>query len=170
VGDRDAVLHRFDPAEGTDDLFLDNRIGNRRTNFPRVGPNTGWEDPRRGPIEAAEFVVGMMKLPPGGEAGSHKHGTNEVFINLSEVPVVVYWDDDPVQEATLGLWDVISVPAGQWRGVRNDSDEDGYVLGIAGGADGGGVAFHPSIIEKAREMGFELDSDGRRTDTFNARK
>ena len=109
----------------------------------------------------------MMRIPPGGEAGSHRHGTNEVFVNLSEIPLIVYWDDDPVKEETLGLWDVVSVPAGQWRGVRNDSDEDGFILGIAGGHDGGGVEFHPSIIARAKELGFELDEQGRRSAGFD---
>lgn len=164
----DAAIHRFDPEAGMDDLFLDNKIGNRRTVYPRVGPNLGWEDARRGPIDAAEFVVGMMRLPPEGEVGSHRHGTNEVFINLSDTPLVVYWDDDPVKEETLGLWDVVSVPAGQWRGFRNEGDRDGFILAIAGGEDGGGVEFHPSIIAKARELGFELDQQSRRPDDFDS--
>lgn len=159
---REASVHRFDPDSGTDDLFIDNAIGYRRLNFPRIGPNTGWEDARRGPIDAAEFVVGMLCLPPGGEAASHRHRTNEVFVALSDEPVVVYWGEDPVREETLAKWDVISIPAGVWRGVRNDGDADTYVLGIGGGADGGGAEFHPDILAKAKEMGFELDAQGRR--------
>ncbi len=143
-------IHRFDETEGRSDLFFDNALGFVRTNFPRVGPNSGWVDPeKRGPIEATEFVVGMMMLPPGGEAASHRHHTTEVFMVLGDAPLTVYWGDSSEHEVELGKWDVISIPADVWRGVRNDGQTDAFILGVAGGADGGGVEFHPEIVALA---------------------
>jgi hypothetical protein len=56
---------------------------------------------------------------------------------------------------------VASIPAGVWRGLSLVSVGEGLLLAVRGGADGGGIAWHPSIIETAAEQGRTLDESGR---------
>jgi quercetin dioxygenase-like cupin family protein len=160
---------RFEDAPGYDDLFIDNFIGYRRTNFMLVGPNVGWEEHgRKPPIAATDFIVGMQRLSPNGETALHTHNTNEVFVPLN-APLIFYWGDGGKDEVELGRWDVISFPAGVWRGIRNDGTEDAYVLAAVGGPDGGRAQFHPRILEEAKARGYVLDERGYRVGEWQAR-
>ena len=57
--------------------------------------------------------------------------------------------------------DVVSVPTGIYRGFRCISGEDdALMLAIVGGPDAGKVSWHPSVIDRARETGLEVDEEG----------
>ena len=57
--------------------------------------------------------------------------------------------------------DVVNIPIGVFRGFRGASDEpDALLMAIFGGPDPGKVDWHPSVIEKARATGLEVDDDG----------
>jgi hypothetical protein len=75
----------------------------------------------------------------------------------------LYWitEDGEDGEMMFDTWDVASVPAGVWRGLELTSEGDGVLLAVRGGADGGGISWHPSIIEEAARAGRTLGEDGK---------
>jgi quercetin dioxygenase-like cupin family protein len=159
----DPSIVRYGDLVGHDDLFIDNFIGYRRTNYMIIGPNIGWEDKRRKPpVEAQGFCVGRLRLPPGGAAALHDHGTTEIFMPI-DGPLVFFWGDQGENEETVAANDVIMFPTGTWRGFRNEIDRDVELLAMIGGNDAGRATFHPRILAEAKEAGYELDEEGFRT-------
>ena len=60
---------------------------------------------------------------------------------------------------------MVSVPTGVYRGFRCITNEDdALMLAIVGGPEAGNVAWHPSVIDRARETGLEVDDDGNLKD------
>ena len=74
---------------------------------------------------------------------------------------VVWLEDEEERAIALEPLDVVSVPTGIYRGFRCISGEpDALMLAIVGGPDAGKVSWHPSVIDRARETGLEVDDEG----------
>ncbi|PYS28528.1 MAG: cupin domain-containing protein [Acidobacteria bacterium] len=73
-------------------------------------------------IKAGHFTLSTMVLPPGHEGPLHLHtDVEELFFVL-----------EGTLERTLGPRDLVWIPAGIWRGVRNDGDKDVAFLTMLG--------------------------------------
>ena len=72
----------------------------------------------------------------------------------------VTWGDNGEHEVILEPFDVISVPIGEMRAIRNISDKEAWHLTILGGTEPSRVEWHEKVIEKARNAGFKLDENG----------
>ncbi len=107
------------------------------------------------------FALSIIQMAPGKGAALHSHETEEVFVPLNG-DAVIFWGDEAEHEATLGQWDVFSVPTGVMRGFRNPNAVDLFMLVVVGGADqqGSRIEWHPELLRKAREMGKQLDANG----------
>jgi quercetin dioxygenase-like cupin family protein len=160
------MLHRiahFKDLREDRDLYLDDRLpGHVRSALMLIGTGGGRNDPsRENPLPAENFTMGMQKASPGNGPGLHSHSAVEVFVVLSGTWRFSWIDAEGTGTAVLGPHDVFSVPAHVWRAAENCGDDDGILLAVRGARDGGGISWHPSIIEDASRFGRTLDEDGR---------
>jgi mannose-6-phosphate isomerase-like protein (cupin superfamily) len=151
---------RFSELEGNAALFVDTVIpGCARTIWSIVGQNVGEDRGQRPAIPAEDFHLAVIKAAPGNGTALHTHTTVEVFMALTGRWQVVYGEDGE-REVSLGQWDVVSVPAGVWRGFRNAGDDDAYLLALVGGTDAGRLTWAPKVLEEAARAGRVLDEMG----------
>lgn len=96
------------------------------------GGGTGQhEDPNI--IKAGHFTLSTMVLPHGHEGPLHLHlDVEELFFVLEGTLTCIWGDGTGEIERTLGPRDLIWIPAGIWRGVRNDGDKDVAFLTMLG--------------------------------------
>ena len=84
-------------------------------------------------IKAGNFTLSTMILPPGNEGPLHLHADVEELFFVLEGSLTCIWSDGAgTIERTLGPRDLIWVPAGIWRGVRNDGTVDTLFLTMLG--------------------------------------
>ena len=84
-------------------------------------------------IQAAHFTLSTMILPAGNVGPLHLHTDVEEIFFVLEGSLTCIWSDTQSQtERTLGPRDLIWIPAGIWRGVRNDGFTDAVFLTLLG--------------------------------------
>jgi len=84
-------------------------------------------------IHAGHFTLSTMILPAGNEGPLHLHSDVEELFFVLEGMLTCIWSDGRRQiERTLGPRDLIWIPAGIWRGVRNDGDKEAVFLTMLG--------------------------------------
>ena len=159
---------RLDAMQGSDLAFLDQRIpGYQREiiNVIGMGVVENTKDPRLAPkIKAGAHgfaVTYVRNTPKGHGAALHHHPTEEVFIAVKG-PWEVFWlEGDAERVVTLQPGDIVNVPIGIYRGLRNAGDDpDATLIAVVGGPDTGKVDWHPSVITLARDTGLAVDDDG----------
>jgi len=86
-------------------------------------------------IKAGHFTLSTMILPPGNEGPLHLHSDVEELFFVLEGELTCIWSDGINQiERQLGPRDLIWIPAGIWRGVRNDGQTQTAFLTMLGTA------------------------------------
>src|SRR5438105_9804751 len=76
-------------------------------------------------IKAGHFTLSTMILPPGHEGPLHLHCDVEELFFVLEGKLTCIWSDGKQEiERFLGPRDLVWIPAGIWRGVGNDGDDD----------------------------------------------
>jgi quercetin dioxygenase-like cupin family protein len=84
-------------------------------------------------VPAEHFTFSTMLLPAGCEGPSHVHtDVEEVFFMIRGKIRLFFERDGETFETELGERDLCSVPAGVYRGLRNDSDEDALMCVMLG--------------------------------------
>jgi mannose-6-phosphate isomerase-like protein (cupin superfamily) len=84
-------------------------------------------------IKAGNFTLSTMILPPGNEGPLHLHtDVEELFFVLEGALTCIWSDGQNTVERTLGPRDLVWIPAGVWRGVRNDGDVETLFLTLLG--------------------------------------
>jgi len=84
-------------------------------------------------VKAGHFTLSTMVLPPGHEGPLHLHSDVEELFFVLEGELICIWSDGSREVArALGSRDLIWIPAGLWRGVRNDGDIDVAFLTMLG--------------------------------------
>jgi mannose-6-phosphate isomerase-like protein (cupin superfamily) len=84
-------------------------------------------------VKAGHFTLSTMILPPGNEGPLHLHtDVEEVFFVLDGALTCIWSDGQAEIERTLGPRDLVWIPAGIWRGVRNDGTADAVFLTLLG--------------------------------------
>ena len=84
-------------------------------------------------IKAGNFTLSTMILPPGNEGPLHLHTDVEEIFFVLEGSLTCIWSDGTNNvERTLGPRDMVWIPAGVWRGVRNDGSADTLFLTLLG--------------------------------------
>ena len=78
-----------------------------------------------------------------------KEGSWEVTLN----------DEDPVS-VRLDEWDMLSVPAGAWRSIRNVGEEPGKLLVINSGDGRVRLEWDEEVVKSAADAGTALDHNG----------
>lgn len=159
---------RYRDCNGSDLAYLDQRMPEHAREIVNViGMNVteNVDDPRLRPKlgNAYGFSLVYNKAAPGSGSGPafHAHQTEEIFIPMKGTWEVVWLEGETERAVRLEPLDVCSVPVGIYRGFRLVSGEaDALMLAIVGGPEAGHVAWHPSVIAKARATGLEVDDEG----------
>ena len=159
---------RFADCRGSDLAYLDQRIpGHEREIVNVVGMNVTENlddrdlEPKLGTAHGFSLVYNGAKEGSGSGAALHSHQTEEIFVPLKGTWEVVWLEGEEERAVRLEPLDVVNVPIGIYRGFRLVSGEaDALLLAIVGGPDAGHVAWHPSVVERARQTGLEVDEDG----------
>ncbi len=159
---------RVGDCRGSDLAFLDQRIpGHEREIVNVIGmnvvenPDDPALNPKLGTARGFSLVYNRAKEGSGSGSAMHSHQTEEVFIPLIGSWEVIWLEGDEERAVRLDPLDVVHVPIGIYRGFRLVSGEaDALMLAIIGGPEAGHVAWHPSVVERARETGLEVDDEG----------
>ncbi len=86
-------------------------------------------------VAAEHFTFSTMLLPAGCEGPLHVHtDVEEVFFMIRGRIRLFFERDGETFETELGERDLCSVPAGVYRGLRNDTDEDALMCVMLGAA------------------------------------
>jgi mannose-6-phosphate isomerase-like protein (cupin superfamily) len=86
-------------------------------------------------VKAGHFTLSTMILPPGSEGPLHLHKDVEEIFFVLEGSLTCVWSDGKSEiERTLGPRDMVWIPAGIWRGVRNDGNVETLFLTLLGAA------------------------------------
>ncbi|MFJ9852828.1 cupin domain-containing protein [Streptomyces sp. NPDC101150] len=85
-------------------------------------------------IPSGGFTFSNMLLPPGAEGPAHTHHDVEeaFFVLEGQVRVGIHRGPDEVEYRTLGYRDMIVVPAGVTRSLKNEGDTDALFCVIIG--------------------------------------
>ena len=84
-------------------------------------------------VPADHFTLSTMCLPAGCEGPLHVHDdVEEVFFVLKGKIRIFVENKGRTTETVLNERDLISVPAGIYRGLRNESQEEGLMLVLLG--------------------------------------
>jgi quercetin dioxygenase-like cupin family protein len=106
----------------------------RRAQIRYVGSGaTGNHENDNRTITSRGFTFSNMLLPPGAEGPEHTHHDAEeaFFVLEGEVEVGIHRDGEVVKR-TLGYRDLIVVPAGVPRSLKNNGDKDALFCVIIG--------------------------------------
>jgi quercetin dioxygenase-like cupin family protein len=106
----------------------------RRAQVRYVGSGaTGNHENDTRTITSRGFTFSNMLLPPGAEGPEHTHHDAEeaFFVLEGEVEVGIHRDGEVVKR-TLGYRDLIVVPAGVPRSLKNNGDKDALFCVIIG--------------------------------------
>ena len=86
-------------------------------------------------VPAEHFTFSTMLLPAGCEGPLHIHtDVEEVFFMIRGKIRLFFERDGERFETELGERDLCSVPAGVYRGLKNDGDEDALMCVMLGAA------------------------------------
>ena len=154
-------IARFSELKTDPRFFLDSMLpGHERLNYNVIGTGVAENPDAKPAIDyARDFNLTYMKAAPGKGPSLHSHDHVEVFIPLTGRWSVT-WGEAGEHEVILEPFDVISVPIGEMRAIRNVSDSDAWHLTILGGTRPSRVEWHDDVIKRAREAGFTLDEAG----------
>jgi mannose-6-phosphate isomerase-like protein (cupin superfamily) len=130
------ILTRATRHEDWDTLGFQAKAGARfaRAQIRYVGSGaTGNHEDDHRTIASRGFTFSNMLLPPGAEGPEHTHHDAEeaFFILEGEVEVGIH-RDGRIEKRTLGYRDMIVVPAGVPRSLKNNGDTDALFCVIIG--------------------------------------
>ena len=160
-------VSRAKDMKGSTEAFLDNRLpGHARENINVIGMNVteNVSDPLLAPLIKAGaygFSVGYIRAKKGEGAALHAHETEEVFVPVRGQWEIYWLEGETERNVVLDVGDVVNVPTGIYRGFRCASDDpEALMLAVVGGPDAGKPAWHPSVIDRARDAGLDVDDKG----------
>ncbi|MDV6275108.1 cupin domain-containing protein [Rhodococcus erythropolis] len=130
------ILTKDSRHEDWDTLGFQAKAGDqfKRAQIRYVGSGaTGNHESDNRTIASRGFTFSNMLLPPGAEGPEHTHHDVEeaFFVLEGEVEVGIH-RDDAVEKRTLGYRDMIVVPAGVPRSLKNNGDTNALFCVIIG--------------------------------------
>ena len=105
------------------------------------------------------FAMAWPEAEPGEGLLAHRHHDSQVFlVRHGEWEVAFNGEADVTTR--LGEWDLVSVPAGVWRSLKNIGTDCGRVLVITGSDARTQLEWSPEVVEQAEAAGYALDPNG----------
>lgn len=143
--------------------FIDCRLpgSHLKQNYSFIGPGVTQSSSQVVNIpEPHGFNIGAAAMPKGVTNNLHLHFTAEVFL-IHEGSWRFRWGANGEHEAEFSAPAILSIPTWIFRGFTNVSPQDtnGLVFTVLGGDNTGGIIWHPSILDAAREYGLYLSRD-----------
>ncbi|WP_275292436.1 cupin domain-containing protein [Amycolatopsis sp. La24] len=103
--------------------------------------------------------VAWLRAEPGEGIPLHRHDETQVLlVKDGEWEVTLNRHDET--SVRLGPWDMVSVPRGAWRSVRNVSDERATLLVVNGGDGRVRLDWDDEVVKAAADAGVGLDHNG----------
>lgn len=149
--------------------FIDCKLpgSHLKQNYSFIGPGVTQSSAQVVNIpEKHGFNIGAAAMPKGVTNNLHLHFTAEVFL-IKEGTWRFRWGANGEHEAEFAAPAILSIPTWIFRGFTNVSPQetDGMVFTVLGGDNTGGIIWHPSILNAAKEYGLYLSRDNMMIDT-----
>lgn len=143
--------------------FIDCKLpgSNLKQNYSFIGPGVTQSSAQVVNIPQAHgFNIGAAAMPKGVTNNLHLHFTAEVFL-IKEGSWRFSWGANGENHAEFSAPAILSIPTWIFRGFVNVSEQDtsGLVFTVLGGDNTGGIIWHPSVLDAAREYGLYLSRD-----------
>ncbi len=148
--------------------FIDCKIpgSHLKENYAIIGPGVTQDADQVIPLaEPHGFQIGAAAMPSGITNNLHIHFTAEVFIIFRGTWLFRWGADGRDGEIVGEAGDVVSVPTWIFRGFTNVGADDGWIYTALGGDDTGGIIWHPTILEVAKQHGMYLSKENMLIDT-----
>lgn len=149
-------------------MFIDSILpGHQRHNYAIIGDTASENDAYEPFITSPHgFQIGMVRARQGNGPAYHTHDYIETFLPLRG-RWRFYWgeNEDKVDgETVLGEFDYVTLPPRLWRGFECIDAGESWIFAVLDKHtvyDGKDPYWATSVIEKAREYGFEASDDGK---------
>ncbi len=103
--------------------------------------------------------VAWLRAEPGQGMLAHRHAETQVLlVKDGEWEVTLNLHDEVT--VRLGPWDMLSVPRGAWRALRNTGDDTATMLVINGGDGRVRLEWDGEVVKAAADAGVALDPNG----------
>ncbi|WP_244231202.1 cupin domain-containing protein [Saccharomonospora piscinae] len=103
--------------------------------------------------------VAWLRAEPGEGMLPHRHAETQVLlVKDGEWEVTLNLHDEVT--VRLGPWDMLSVPRGAWRALRNTGDDTATMLVINGGDGRVRLEWDDEVVKAAADAGVATDHNG----------
>ncbi|NKY60701.1 cupin domain-containing protein [Nocardia flavorosea] len=104
--------------------------------------------------------IAWLRADPGAGVSSHRHAERQVLmVKDGEWAVTVNRGAD-ARTVRLGPWDMLSVPAGAYRAIRNVGGETALMLVVNSGDGRVRLTWDDEVVKAAADAGDALDHNG----------
>lgn len=145
----------------SDEPFLDSRLPGGGAQLALVVGYGMTEDPHQEPRvhNPHGHNIAWLRAQPGRGMLPHRHDETQVLmVKDGEWEVTLNRRDE--RTVRLGPWDMLSVPRGVWRSLRNVSDDTATMVVINGGDGRVRLDWEDTVVKAAADAGVALDPNG----------
>jgi quercetin dioxygenase-like cupin family protein len=151
-----------DDLRWSDAPFLDGRLPGGGARLAAVIGHGMTEDRFQEPVvhQPHGHTVAWLRARPGEGMGRHRHAESQVLmVKDGEWEVTL---NAPGEELSvrLGPWDLLSVPAGAWRTLRNAGGDESSMVVVNGGDGRVRLDWDETVVKAAADAGTALDHGG----------
>ncbi len=145
----------------SDGPFLDSRLSGGGAQLALVVGYGMTEDPAQEPRvhNPHGHNIAWLRAQQGRGMLPHRHDETQVLmVKDGEWEVTLNRRDE--RTVRLGPWDMLSVPPGVWRSLRNVSDDTATMVVINGGDGRVRLDWEDTVVKAAADAGVALDPNG----------
>ncbi|MCA1185117.1 MULTISPECIES: cupin domain-containing protein [unclassified Saccharopolyspora] len=103
--------------------------------------------------------IAWLRAEPGAGVPGHRIEETQVLMVKEGRWEVTVNDHEPVV-VELGEWDMLSVPPGAWRGIRNVGEDSGKLVVINSGDGRVRLDWDEEVVKAAADAGYSIDHNG----------
>ncbi|MBK0868944.1 cupin domain-containing protein [Saccharopolyspora sp. HNM0986] len=103
--------------------------------------------------------IAWLRAEPGAGMLGHRIEQTQVLMVKEGRWEVTLNDHEPVA-VQLGEWDMLSVPPGAWRSIRNTGDDTGKLVVINSGDGRVRLDWDEEVVKAAADAGYSIDHNG----------
>lgn len=103
--------------------------------------------------------IAWLRAEPGAGVHGHRIEETQVLVVKEGRWEVTVNDHEPVV-VELGEWDMLSVPPGAWRGIRNVGEDTGKLVVINSGDGRVRLDWDEEVVKAAADAGYSIDHNG----------
>ncbi|MBP2184050.1 cupin domain-containing protein [Amycolatopsis magusensis] len=141
--------------------FLDSRLPGGGAELALVIGYGMTEDPEQEPriFKPHGHNIAWLRAEPGQGVRAHRHERTQVLmVKEGEWEVTLNLHDEV--SVRLGPWDLLSVPAGAWRALRNVGEGTASMVVVNGGDGRVRLDWDDEVVKAAADEGVAIDHDG----------